>query len=120
MNDRAVMERLAADNMGLAYSVANKYRGCGMDMDELESAALFGLAKAALSFDPAKNIPFSSFVYPVIENAIRMDLRKLKRHFGQISLDAERYTAENGKYAVTLLDLLHMKTRNFSVWTIQN
>ena len=25
MNDRAVMERLAADNMGLAYSVANKY-----------------------------------------------------------------------------------------------
>ncbi len=106
MNDRAVMERLAADNMGLAYSVANKYRGCGMDMAELESAALFGLAKAALSFDPSKNIPFSSFVYPVIENAIRMDLRKLKRHFGQISLDAERYTAENGKYAVTLLDLL--------------
>lgn len=112
MNDRAVMERLAADNMGLAYSVANKYRGCGMDMAELESAALFGLAKAALSFDPAKNIPFSSFVYPVIENAIRMDLRKLKRHFGQLHLDAEMRAAEDGK-AVTLMNFVPYEEPGF-------
>lgn len=106
MNDRVVMERLAADNMDQAYAIAYEYRNCGMDMEELKSAALFGLANAVIMYDPSRNDRFSRFACVVIENAVRKDLRKLKRHFGQISLDAERYTAENGKYAVTLLDLL--------------
>lgn len=112
MNDRAVMEQLAADNMRQAYAIAYKYRNCGMDMAELESAALFGLANAVISYDLSKKDRFSRFACVVIENAIRKDLRKLKRHFGQLSLDAEMCAAENGK-AVTLMNFVPYEEPGF-------
>lgn len=112
MNDHAVMERLATDNMGLAYIIANKYRNCGMDMAELESAALFGLANAVMSYDPSKNDRFSGFAKVVIENAVRKDLKKLKRHFGQLHLDAEMCAAEDGK-AVTLMEFVSYEEPGF-------
>ena len=71
MNDRAVMERLAADNMDQAYAIAYEYRNCGMDMEELKSAALFGLANAVIMYDPSRNDRFSRFACVVIENADR-------------------------------------------------
>ena len=112
MNDRAVMERLAADNMDQAYAIAYEYRNCGMDMEELKSAALFGLANAVILYDPSRNDRFSRFAKVVIENAIRKDLRKLKRHFGQLHLDAEMRAAEDGK-AVTLMNFVPYEEPGF-------
>lgn len=112
MNDHAAMERLATGNMKLAYTIAHKYRNCGMDMAELESAALFGLAKAAMSYNPSQNDRFSGFANVVIENAVRKDLRNLRRHFGQLSLDAEICVAEDGK-AVTLMNLIPYEDPGF-------
>lgn len=112
MNDRAVMERLAADNMDQAYAIAYEYRNCGMDMEELKSAALFGLANAVILYDPSRNDRFSRFACVVIENAIRKDLRKLKRHFGQLHLDAEMCAAEDGK-AVTLMNFVSYEEPGF-------
>lgn len=105
MNDRAVMERLACDNMKQAYAIAYEYRNCGMDMEELKSAALFGLANAVILYDPSRNDRFSRFAKVVIENAIRKNLRRLKRHFGQLHLDEEMCAAEDGK-AVTLMNFI--------------
>lgn len=112
MNDRAVMERLAADNMDQAYAIAYEYRNCGMDMEELKSAALFGLANAVIMYDPSRNDRFSRFACVVIENAVRKDLRKLKRHFGQLHLDAEMRAAEDGK-AVTLMNFVPYEEPGF-------
>ena len=112
MNDRVVMERLAADNMDQAYAIAYKYRNCGMDMEELKSAALFGLANAVIMYDPSRNDRFSRFACVVIENAVRKDLRKLKRHFGQLHLDAEMRAAEDGK-AVTLMNFVPYEEPGF-------
>lgn len=113
MNDRAVMERLVSSNMMLAYSIANKYRGSSMNMADLESAAMFGLAKAAVSYDPSRGIRFSSFAAPCIKNEIRMELRKARKHMGQIPVDAERYVAEDAYHTVTLLDLLSYEDAAF-------
>lgn len=111
MNNCAVMEQLVSDHMRLAYAIANKYRGCGMEMAELESAAMFGLAKAAVLFDPSRGTRFSAFASVVMENAVRMDLRRLKRHFGQISLDAEIPSAESEK--ITLMNILSYEEPGF-------
>jgi RNA polymerase sigma factor (sigma-70 family) len=105
------MEQLVSDHMRLAYAIANKYRGCGMEMAELESAAMFGLAKAAVLFDPSRGTRFSAFASAVMENAVRMDLRRLKRHFGQISLDAEISSAESEK--ITLMNILSYEEPGF-------
>ena len=112
MNDRAVMEQLASDNMKKAYAIAYEYRNCGMDMEELKSAALFGLANAVIVYDPSKNDHFPGFAKVVIENAIRKDLRKLKRHFGQLHLDAEMSAAEDGK-AVALMNFVSYEEPGF-------
>lgn len=113
MNDRAVMEQLASDNMGLAYKIAHDYGNCGLETEDLESAALFGLAKAAMSYDQSRGVWFSVFAARCINNEIRMEIRKTKRHMGQISLDAERYAAEDEKRAVTLMDTLPYEEPGF-------
>lgn len=112
MNNRAVMEQLSCDNMRQAYAIAYKYRNCGMDMEELKSAALFGLANAVILYDPSRNDRFSRFACVVMENAIRKDLRKLKRHFRQLHLDAEMCAAEDGK-AVTLMNFVPYEEPGF-------
>lgn len=113
MNDRAVMERLAADNMGLAYTIAYKYGNCGLEAADLESAAMFGLAKAAMSYDPSRGIRFSSFAARCMKNEIGMELRKAKKHMGQLSLEAERFTAEDERHAATLKHIIPYEDPGF-------
>ncbi len=78
---------LAKKNARLALFLANKWESCGLDPDELVSTAMYGLVKAAAAFQPDKGIRFCTFASRVIENEIRIALRREKRWARLISLE---------------------------------
>ena len=72
--DRAVRNTLVEAHRGLAASIANDYRGRGVELDDLVQIAMLGTLKAVERFDPTRGIPFSSFASRTVNGEI-------KRHF---------------------------------------
>jgi RNA polymerase sigma factor for flagellar operon FliA len=69
--------QLATENMPLAtYLAVEKARTAPhLDLDDLISAAQFGLARAALSYEPDRGIPFGAFARNQINWAILDEMR---------------------------------------------
>src|ERR1700760_598404 len=68
-------ERLIESHLPLAKSVAKRYTGRGVDLDDLVQVGAVGLIKAADRFDPGRGVAFSAFAEPTIEGEIRHHLR---------------------------------------------
>jgi RNA polymerase sigma-B factor len=60
---------------GLAYSVAQRFRGCGEEIDDLRQVALIALLQAIERFEPKREIAFSTFAVPTIDGALKRHLR---------------------------------------------
>ncbi|HET6953316.1 MAG TPA: SigB/SigF/SigG family RNA polymerase sigma factor [Acidimicrobiales bacterium] len=73
--ERAVRNRLVEAHRGLAASIANDYRGRGVDLDDLVQIAMLGMLKAVERFDPARGIPFSSFASRTVNGEIKRYFR---------------------------------------------
>src|SRR5690606_28086067 len=67
--------RLVEAHRGLAASIANDYRGRGVELDDLIQIALLGTLKAIERFDPDRGIPFSSFASRTINGEIKRYFR---------------------------------------------
>lgn len=67
-NDR---DRRIADNLRLVHACANRFRGRGIEYDDLFSAGCIGLCKAADGFLPERGFAFSTYAVPVILGEIR-------------------------------------------------
>lgn len=82
------METLVLKNMGLVEYFANRYISSGVLHDDLRSAGVEGLIKALNKFDLTRNIKmFSSYIAKSIDNEIKMELRKHKKHSKVSSLN---------------------------------
>lgn len=68
-------ETLITENFGLVHSCANKFRGRGVEYDDLYQAGCVGLIKAADNFDPERGFAFSTYAVPVILGEIRRIFR---------------------------------------------
>ena len=53
-------------NRGAALSIANRYRGRGIDSDDLEQVALLGLVKAVHGFKVGEGPGFLAYAVPTI------------------------------------------------------
>ena len=62
---------LAEDNLGLVHMCANKFRGRGIEYEELYSAGCIGLLKAVKVFDSERGVKFSTYAVPVILGEIK-------------------------------------------------
>ena len=71
----ASRESLISDNLGLVHSCANRFRGRGVEYDDLFQAGCVGLIKAADGFDPSRGFAFSTYAVPVILGEIRRIFR---------------------------------------------
>lgn len=67
--------RLVEDNLGLVHSCANRFRGRGVEYDDLFQAGCIGLVKASKSFDRERGFAFSTYAVPVILGEIRRIFR---------------------------------------------
>lgn len=97
---------LAEDNLGLVHMCANRFRGRGIEYEELYSAGCIGLLKAAKAFDTERGVRFSTYAVPVILGEIKRLFRdggtvKVSRSLKELSLRLtklrESFTVENGR-----------------------
>ena len=73
--DKAEREKIITENMGLVHSCAGKFKGKGVEYDDLFQAGCVGLVKAADGFEPERGFAFSTYAVPVILGEIRRIFR---------------------------------------------
>ncbi len=64
-------DSIADENMGLVYSIANRFKGRGIEYDDLVGAGCVGLVKAIDRFDESRGLCFSTYAVPLIMGEIR-------------------------------------------------
>lgn len=63
------------NNLGLVHACAKRFRGRGVDYDDLYQAGCVGLIKAADNFDETRGFSFSTYAVPVILGEIKRIFR---------------------------------------------
>lgn len=86
---------LAEENLGLVHLCANRFRGRGIEYDDLYSAGCIGLIKAAKAFDTERGVKFSTYAVPVILGEIKRLFRdggtiKVSRSAKELSMKITR------------------------------
>lgn len=66
-----VKQPLAEENLGLVHLCANRFRGRGIEYEDLYSAGCLGLLKAVKAFDSGRGVKFSTYAVPVILGEIK-------------------------------------------------
>lgn len=83
------------ENLGLVHLCANRFRGRGIEYDDLYSAGCIGLMKASEAFDCERGVRFSTYAVPVILGEIKRLFRdggaiKVSRSLKELSIKAVR------------------------------
>lgn len=73
--DKEARDTVFEENMGLVYSVAKRFLGRGLEMDELFQIGSIGLLKAVDKFDFSYEVKFSTYAVPMISGEIKRFLR---------------------------------------------
>lgn len=86
-------------NLPLVHSLAKRFRGRGIEYEELYSAGCLGLVKAYDNFESERGLCFSTYAVPVILGEIRRLFRdggavKVSRSLKELSLRAARASEE--------------------------
>lgn len=104
--DRSARDALVTENLGLVHLCANRFRGKGLEYEELYSAGCIGIVKAASAFDEGRGVKFSTYAVPVILGEIKRLFRdggtvKVSRSLKELSLKASRersdFLSRNGR-----------------------
>lgn len=97
MNDTALDARAQAieQNMGLVHACAHRFKGRGIEYDDLFQAGCMGLVKAIDAFDEGRGVRFSTYAVPVILGEMRRLFRdggtvKVSRTLKELSMKVTR------------------------------
>lgn len=90
--------RLVSENMGLVHACANRFRGRGVDYEDLVQSGCIGLLKAAEGFDESKGFMFSTYAVP----AIIGEIKRIFRDGGAVKVG--RSDKEKARNLLTLRD----------------
>ncbi|MBR6101862.1 MAG: sigma-70 family RNA polymerase sigma factor [Ruminococcus sp.] len=99
-------DALAEENLGLVHMCANRFRGKGIEYDDLYGAGCIGLMKAARAFDEGRGVRFSTYAVPVILGEIKRLFRdggtvKVSRGIKELGLrlarERERFLLREGR-----------------------
>lgn len=82
-------------NLGLVHSCCSKFRGRGIEYEDMFQAGCIGLIKAVNGFDESRGLMFSTYAVPVILGEIKRMFRdggsvKVGRTLKELSLKAVR------------------------------
>lgn len=91
-------EQEVSDNIGLVHACAKRFKGRGMEYDDLFQAGCLGLVKAVDAFDHERGVRFSTYAVPVILGEMRRLFRdggsvKVGRTLKELSMRATRECA---------------------------
>lgn len=96
-------ENLINDNFGLVHACANKFRGRGVEYDDLFQAGCVGLVKAVDNFDASRGFAFSTYAVPVILG----EIRRIFRDGGAVKIG--RSLKEKSRNAMKIRDALSIE-----------
>lgn len=82
VSDKTRRDTFIEQNLGLVHSCAGRFRGRGLEYDDLYSAGCMGLIKAYDGFDESRGVCFSTYAVPVILG----EIRKLFRDGGTVKV----------------------------------
>ncbi len=87
------------NNLGLVHSCAVRFKGKGIEYDDLYSAGCVGLVKAVDNFEVERGLCFSTYAVPVILGEIRRLFRdggtvKVSRGLKELSMKINRVIKE--------------------------
>lgn len=82
VSDKTRRDMFIEQNLGLVHSCAGRFRGRGLEYDDLYSAGCMGLIKAYDGFDESRGVCFSTYAVPVILG----EIRKLFRDGGTVKV----------------------------------
>ena len=71
VSDTAQRSAFIEQNLGLVHACAGRFRGRGIEYDDLYSAGCMGLVKAYDGFDESRGVCFSTYALPVILGEIK-------------------------------------------------
>lgn len=88
-------DKFVEENLGLVHACAGRFRGRGVEYDDLYQAGCMGLIKACDGFDPSLGYKFSTYAVPVILGEIKRLFRdggavKVSRSLKEVSLKVAR------------------------------
>ena len=63
--------RMIEENIGLVHACAHRFKGKGIEYDDLFQAGCMGLVKATDAFDSERGVRFSTYAVPVILGEIK-------------------------------------------------
>lgn len=98
--------KLTEENLGLVHLCANRFRGKGIEYDDLYGAGCIGLIKASKAFDRERGVKFSTYAVPVILGEIKRLFRdggtvKVSRSAKELSMRISRlrenFSAKEGR-----------------------
>ena len=89
----------AKAHLGLVRACCNRFKGKGIEYEELYSAGCLGLAKAINNFDESRGLQFSTYAFPVIMGELKRLFRdggsvKVSRSLKELSLKISRINNE--------------------------
>ncbi len=99
-------EEFIQENLGLVHLCASRFKGRGIEYDDLYSAGCLGLVKAYDGFDVERKVCFSTYAVPVILGEIKKLFRdggtvKVSRGLKELSLKVsaarERMLKQTGR-----------------------
>ena len=82
VSDKTRRSAFIEKNLGLVHSCARRFRGRGIEYDDLYSAGCMGLIKACDGFDESRGVCFSTYAVPVILG----EIKKLFRDGGTVKV----------------------------------
>ncbi|MEF9866301.1 MAG: sigma-70 family RNA polymerase sigma factor [Oscillospiraceae bacterium] len=94
------------NNLGLVHSCATRFRGRGIEYDDLFAAGCMGIVKAYDGFDTGRGLCFSTYAVPVILGEIKKLFRdggtvKVSRSLKELGLKVtfarEKYLKQTGQ-----------------------
>ena len=91
VTDKTQRSAFIEQNLGLVHACAGRFRGRGIEYDDLYSAGCMGLVKAYDGFDAGRGVCFSTYAVPVILGEIKKLFRdggtvKVSRSLKELSL----------------------------------
>lgn len=103
MNEKNIIDKLVADNYGYVVSIARKYTGRGVDLDDLVSEGAIGMLTAAKTFDASSGKRFVSYAAPFIVSAIE---RTIKGESSNVRLSVNEPIPVGSRNTMNLLRVL--------------
>lgn len=73
--DQTARNQVAAENLGLVWSVVRRFAGRGHDLEDLYQIGCIGLLKCIDKFEPAFDVKFSTYAVPMIMGEVKRFLR---------------------------------------------